>query len=68
MRPDQEPSFQNPIVMNKDNSLSQVAVKLGSEFSEEKKKAKIWGKGAKFPGQEVSLTTKVAEGMQVRFL
>ena len=68
VRPDQEPSFQSPIVMKINNSLSDVAEKLGTEFSEEKKKAKIWGKGAKFPGQEVSLSTKVVEGMQIRFI
>jgi hypothetical protein len=41
---------------------------IGTEFSEGKTKAKIWGAGAKFPGQEVSLQTKIQEDMIVRFI
>lgn len=67
VKPDDEPSFDNPIVMKKGDSLSDVAQKIGSEFAESKKIAKIWGDFAKFPGQEVSLSSKVTDKMQVRF-
>ena len=50
------------------NTLKEVAEKIGTEFAEDKNKAKIWGSGAKFPGQEVSLTTPIRDGMQIRFL
>jgi small GTP-binding protein len=68
VRNDQNPSFDNPLVMIEGQNLSDVMEKLGSDFSESKKSAIIWGESAKFPGQEVSLNTKVSEGMQVRFV
>jgi len=55
------------IVMKEEETLSDVAAKIGSDFSAKVKSAKIWGPGAKFPGQEVSLFTKVQEGMTVKF-
>lgn len=63
-----KPSYENPIIMKKDDLLKDVALKIGEEFSEDHNRAKIWGMGAKFPGQEVSLKTKALEGMQVRFI
>ena len=68
VRPSDVPDFNHPIVMKKGQTLTSVAEKIGSDFAQDKKKAKIWGTGAKFAGQEVSLSTKVAEGMQVRFI
>jgi len=68
VRPDDEPSYNHPIIMKEGQTLLAAAEKIGSDFAEDKKMAKIWGMGAKFPGQEVSLTTKIAEGMQVRFI
>jgi small GTP-binding protein len=68
VRPDEEPSYNHPIIMKEGQTLSDVAEKIGSDFAEDKKMAKIWGVGAKFPGQEVPLSTKVSEGMQVRFI
>ncbi|MDP3994570.1 MAG: GTPase [bacterium] len=64
---DEKPHFNNPMVMKKENNLKDVAGKLGTDFSQSKKLAKIWNTGARFPGQEVSFSTKVQEGMQVRF-
>lgn len=68
VRPRDVPDFNHPIVMKKDQTLIDVAEKIGSDFAQDKKKAKIWETGAKFAGQEVSLSTKIAEGMQVRFI
>jgi hypothetical protein len=56
------------IIMKEGDTLKTVADKIGSEFSAKVKSAKIWGTPAKFPGQEVSLTTKVTEGLKVEFL
>lgn len=67
VHPDEEPNFESPIIMKEGDTLKDVAKKLGTNFAE-KKLAKIWGKGAHFPGQEVSLLTKAQEGTQVRFL
>lgn len=68
VKPDEEPGMSNPIVMKAKDNLKDVAIKIGADFAESKKLVKIWGTGAKFPGQEVSFDTKVEEGMQVRFL
>lgn len=68
VRRDQSPSQDNPIIMKKGDTLGDVAKKLGTEFSENKNLAKVWGPGSKFPGQELPLTTFVVEGTQVRFI
>lgn len=68
VEPDENPNFSDPIISKHGNSLSDVALKIGSDFARDKKLAKIWGSEARFPGQEVSLSTKVQEGMQVRFV
>lgn len=68
VKPDAEPTNENPIIMKTNETLDDVAQKLGTEFYQKVKSAKIWGAGSKYPGQEVSLTTKIEDGMQVRFL
>lgn len=67
VRPDEEPSKNHPLVVKEGNNLKEVAKKVGEEFAEEKESAVIWGPSAKYPGQEVSLSAKVVEGMQIRF-
>ena len=67
VRPDEEPGSDNPMIMKKGQTLKNLAEKIGSEFASDKKLARIWNTGARFPGQEVSLSTLVQEGMQVRF-
>ena len=68
VKPDEEINQGSPIVMKDGETLKDVALKIGPDFAAGKKIVKIWGSSAKFPGQEVSFDTKVAEGMQVRFL
>lgn len=68
VRQDEDPGMNNPLIVDKNSDLNQVKQIIGSDFASEKERAKIWGAGAKFPGQEVSLSTKVVEGMQVRFI
>ncbi len=68
VRPDEEPSYENPVIAKKGEVIRDVAVRIGSGFAEGKKLAKIWGPSARFPGQEVSLSIPVQEGMQIRFL
>jgi len=68
VRPDEEPSLNHSIIMKEGQTLGEVAEKIGSEFAEGKKLAKIWGPTAHFPGQEVPLSTLVVENLQVRFI
>ena len=57
-----------PKVVKSGSTLKEVAEGIGSEFLNGKTAAKIWGNGAKFDGQEVSLSAKVQDGMKVKFV
>lgn len=56
------------IIMREGETLRDIALKIGPDFAEKSKLVKIWGPGAKFPGQEVSFDTQVLEAMKIRFL
>lgn len=64
----EEPNTNNPYVAKYGTKLLEILGSLGSNFSENKTFARVWGNGAKFPGQEVSLSSEAKDGMQVRFL
>ncbi|MCS7092669.1 MAG: GTP-binding protein [Patescibacteria group bacterium] len=68
VKPDCEPNFDQQLILKKGSALQDVLNKLGSEFKATKTSAKIWGSGAKFGGQEVSLSYKISDGMQIRFI
>lgn len=68
VRKDSEPNFNDSMIVKVGDTLGDVAYSIGSEFASDKKLAKIWGSVAKYPGQEVSLTTPVFPEMQVRFV
>ena len=57
-----------PMVVKNTLNLGDVAQKIGTDFAESKTSAKIWETGAKFAGQEVSLKTKVQDGMKIKFI
>lgn len=64
----EKPEMSNAIIMNARETLEDVALKIGTEFRESVTKAKIWGNGARFDGQEMPLSTKVLDKMMVRFV
>lgn len=68
VRRDENPSFANSQIMKAGSTLKDVAEKIGPEFAASTVNAVIWGAGAKFPGQKVSLSTIIQEGMQIRFI
>ena len=68
VKPDEEIEKGSPVIMKQGNTLKDVALKIGPDFASSKKLVKIWGVGAKFPGQEVSFETEVSEGTKIRFL
>jgi len=68
VKKNEEPGERNPIIVKEGGSLKELTDKLGEDFSESHNRAKIWGPGAKFPGQEVSLSAKIRHGMMVRFI
>ncbi|MBU0998239.1 50S ribosome-binding GTPase [Patescibacteria group bacterium] len=68
IKDDEKLHFNSPIIMRENEKLLNILPKLGSTFEEKYKMAKIWGKSAKFPGQEVPLTANLSDGLQVRFI
>jgi hypothetical protein len=68
VRPDEEPNYNDPIIAKRGTTLEEIAQSIGPEFAEGKKAARIWGASAQFPGQEIPLSTKVVEGLQLRFV
>lgn len=67
-RPGQGVDFKEPVIVRVGDDLGDVARKVGGEFAEGKKFAKIWGPGARFPGQTVSLSTEVKDEIEVMFV
>ncbi len=57
-----------PKIVKSNLTLQDIVNNVGSEFAKDKTAGKIWGNGAKFEGQEVSLSTKVMDGMKVKFI
>lgn len=66
-RPDGSVDYKEPMIIRQGQVLSDVMAKIGSDFAQNKTEAKIWGAGAKFPGQKVSLKTQVQDGMELMF-
>jgi len=66
--PGEDPSLKNPIIIKETSTLCDIAKKVGEDFANKTKSAVIWGKGAKFEGQQVSLNTKAVDGMMIRFI
>ena len=68
VRSDENPNKNNPIIVRPGAILDEIIRDIGPDFAKGKSKAKIWGPGAKFPGQTVSLNTVIREDMQIRFV
>lgn len=54
-----------PLIMRRGQTLEDVAQKLSSQMRDDVKRAYIWGSGARFPGQGVSLKFPVFDEMEV---
>lgn len=66
-RPGKGTDYNDPLVLRQGQTLSNALEKIGSELATDKTRAKIWGSGAKFPGQKTSLSTAVLDGMEIMF-
>ena len=56
------------VIMHKGQTLQDLLDLLGPDAAIGKTEAKIWGTGARFPGQTVSFRTKVQDGLEVTFI
>ncbi|MEK6817369.1 MAG: GTPase [Nanoarchaeota archaeon] len=57
----------NPIILEPETNVKEVAEKILKGFSEKVKETKIWGPSSKFPGQKVGLQHKLKDLDVVEF-
>jgi small GTP-binding protein len=62
-----EADKREPLIMKNTQKLDDVLKRISSEMREDVNKALIWGKNARFPGQEVSFSFSVFDEMEVWF-
>lgn len=61
-------SSSEPMIMHEGDSLQDVLNLVSREMALDKTEAKIWGPGARYPGQTVSFGTKIQDEMEMSFV
>ncbi|MFA5750344.1 MAG: GTPase [Candidatus Shapirobacteria bacterium] len=56
-----------PLIIKNTHTLDQVLKRISNQMRDDVNKAYIWGKNARFPGQEVSFKFQVFDEMEVYF-
>ena len=59
--------FKEPLIMKRGQTVDDVLKRISNDMREDVNKALIWGKQARFPGQEVSFKFPVFDEMEVWF-
>lgn len=59
--------YNDPLIIERGKNLDDVLRKISNEMRDDVGKAYIWGKHARFPGQEVSFKFQVFDEMEVWF-
>jgi hypothetical protein len=62
-----EADKKEPLIVKNNNTLDDVLKKISNQMRDDISKAYVWGKGARFPGQEVSFKFPVFDEMEVYF-
>lgn len=62
-----EADKKEPLIMKKGQTLEAVLKRVSNEMRDDVSRAYIWGKNARFPGQEVSFSFPVFDEMEVWF-
>lgn len=57
----EDPDMKEPLILSKDHSVKGVCKKIHKDFVKRFKYAKVWGRGAKFPGQTVGFSHKLKD-------
>jgi len=62
-----EADYDQPLILKNTCNLDDVLKRISNQMRDDVNKAYIWGKNARFPGQEVSFTFPVFDEMEVYF-
>ncbi len=62
-----EADRKEPLIMKRGQNLDAVLKRISNQMRDDISRAYIWGKGARFPGQEVSFSYSVFDEMEVWF-
>jgi small GTP-binding protein len=62
-----EADKKEPLIVKKNQTISDVLKRISNEMRDDVSRACIWGKNARFPGQEVSFKFPVFDEMEVWF-
>jgi uncharacterized protein len=62
-----EADKKEPLIVKKSQTLNDVLKRISNEMRDDVSRACIWGKNARFPGQEVSFKFPVFDEMEVWF-
>jgi small GTP-binding protein len=62
-----EADYNDPLILKNNSTLDDVLKRISNQMRDDVSKAYIWGKNARFPGQEVSFTFQVFDEMEVYF-
>ncbi len=62
-----EADYSQPLILKNTSTLDEVLKRISNQMRDDVNKAYIWGKKARFPGQEVSFTFQVFDEMEVYF-
>jgi len=62
-----EADYVKPLILKNSCTLDSVLKRISNQMRDDVNKAYIWGKGARFPGQEVSFSFQVFDEMEVYF-
>ena len=62
-----EADYIQPLILKSSSTLDDVLKRISNQMRDDVNKAYIWGKKARFPGQEVSFTFQVFDEMEVYF-
>lgn len=62
-----EADYNQPLIFKDNSTLDGVLSRISNQMRDDVNKAYIWGKNARFPGQEVSFSFQVFDEMEVYF-
>ena len=62
-----EADYSQPLILKNTSTLDEVLKRISNQMRDDVNKAYIWGKKARFPGQEVSFNFQVFDEMEVYF-